>query len=1636
MPPPASAFSASSLTTEAAYLVGERLMRIWSEPGGLANRLLNRELLIPAVAASVSCGVLLLSLAASCVSGLRNPNGVDSGADSEQARDTSPSSLRERVLWHVKARRGTFNYQLLRLVLGLALLVLAACEENVTPNSFSLGQIHLPFFKWLHSNRHASLTSLSLSITYLYAVLLGFMTLFANKSWSSTTSRHSTFIYSSTFIVYAYRDMYPLATFTHIPKDNVEGLLLWFKILLLFLSGVAIPLVVPREYVPFDSKNRMEPNPEQTASLFSMLTYSFMSPIVYLAYRLPHLSYNQLPPLADYDYAHNLKSGSFKHLDLFSGAPHRHIFWGLMQVFRFEYTAMSILIALMVFASFVSPIGINFLLRYLEGEASPADLKPWVWILLLFLGPLSASLCWQGYIFFATRALVRCEAIITQLVFEHSLRIRVKAETEKGVQSPGSNVANDSSATATVVEAFDENAQSEVSDNGTEHSRDATAVSTQTTSAETVLASSSSVKSTSSKRSQQGQNIKPEGPPAGTSNASNLVGRINNLVTTDLGNITDARNLTFVVVYIPLQITLCMVFLYILLGWSAFVGLGVMIALYPLPGIVAKKIQQVQKMRLKRTDARVQTVTEAMNVLRMIKLFGWENKMQDRISEKREEELLCLWQLQILELINGNVTYDKVLLTSDECGLLSPSYAIPIIVMVATLFTYVRTSTGFSSLFDLMRDQLFMAFWMVNSVIAGKVSLDRVNEFLKEASKSTELLDAYTDKEQAAFLPQLDADDPRIGFNDATFTWSIDTDGALTPSKRKYLLKIDGELLFKRNALNLIVGPTGSGKTSMLMALLNEMHYIPAGPGSWFNLPRRGGVAYAAQESWVQNETIKENILFGSPCDEERYRKVLHQCGLERDLELFEAGDLTEVGEKGLTLSGGQKARVTLARAIYSPAEIILLDDVLAALDVHTAKWIVDKCLGGDLVRDRTVLLVTHNIAMVRSLAGFAVSIGTDGCIVAHGTVDSVLGADEAISRVLEENKESIEMASEVVDKPQTAVPPTDGKLIVAEEIEVGHVSWKSVKLFLLGLGGSHPGLFFLSFLGGLFISDLISTFQTWFLGYWASQYETHHPSDVSVPYYLTIYVSLLFAAVTFYMSGYTVFIFGVVRASRVLHQKLIQSVLGTTLRWLDTTPTSRILTRCTQDIRAVDGPLKDNGKWLTEITVTMMTKLGAVVFMTPIFLVPGMIVGAIGGWIGQIYMAAQLSVKREMSNAKAPVVGHFGAAIAGLTSIRAYSAEEAFIAGSLERINRYTRAARVFYNLNRWVCVRIDTIGGLFAAALGTYLVYIKPSSPSSVGFSLNMAVSFSSLILYWIRHFNDFEVQGNSLERIQGYINIEQEKKPSREGEPPAYWPASGSLVVSNLSAKYSPSSPKVLRDISFEIKSGERVGIVGRTGSGKSSLTLALLKCIFTEGSVIYDGVETSNLNLDALRSNVTIIPQIPELLSGSLRHNLDPFDQYDDVTLNDALRAAGLFALQADMEDGRITLDSSIASGGGNLSVGQRQILALARAIVRGSRLLILDEATSAIDHKTDTAIQMSLRHELGRDTTVITIAHRLQTIMDADKIMVLDAGEIVEFDSPSNLLDIEKGFLRSLVEESGDRQHLYDMAKGKHYDESR
>lgn len=1348
------------------------------------------------------------------------------------------------------------------------------------------------------------------------------------------------------FANYAYRDIWPLMTFTLRPVDAAEGRVLWVKVALATWAGLLGPLFEPWPYIPVYPEHPKEtPHPEQTASFASWIYYVFLDSLVWHAYRVPHLSYDQLPPLADYDEAQYLIEQHFRHLDPFSGAKKGSLLWPILRIIRRPLVHQALCTIITALARLAGPVGINELLKYLERGEEGSFVRPWVWILWVALGPITVTLFGELSLWSSTRSLIRVEAILTTLIYDHALRLRNKADAgTKTKQAPESE----------------------------------------------------SAKGDATKQNASG----------------NTVGRIMNLASSDMNNITGGRNFLGLFLGVPLNVTLSLWFLYSMLGWSSLVGFAVMVALLPVPGRLAAFMSGAQKDRMRASDGRVQLVTEMLNVLRMIKLFGWEKRAEQEIAEKRSEELKWVWKSNLYSLVIFNI--NRVL----PLWHMIATYAVYTMVMKRSLNASIVFST--MGVFGTMRNQLHWVSNQLPTVINSYVSMNRLRDFLWD----TELLDSFTevsdDLETVALAHEHD-----IGLGSSDFSWAAGA-ASSTASQPSFRLHIEDDVVFKRGHFNLVIGPTGCGKTSVLMALLGEMHRIPLSPGSWANLPREHGVAYAAQESWVLSDTIKENILFGSPYDEQRYKKVIRQCALTKDLAMFDSGDETQVGEKGITLSGGQNARVTLARAVYSSAEILLLDDVLAALDVHTARWVVNECFLGDLMKGRTIILVTHNIALTAPLAKFILSLNADGSVRSKGTAVDVLGRDPELAKEVEHEAEAMELDADG-DSAEGAAPvnPEKGKLIIPEEIALGRVGKSAYKLYLSAMGGVIYWLAYTSTEGS---ANALNILSKWWLGWWAAQYAVTSPRDVDVVYYLAVYCLLILMMTMCQLVQSLVDANGRIKASRTIHEKLVLSIFGTTFRWLDVTPTSRIITRCTQDIQATDEAVPRSINVVASICIVLVSRVFVLVAWAPVFLLPCIAVIGFGVWIGTVYIKAQLSVKREMSNRKAPVLAMFGSAIQGLVSVRAYSAQAAFREQLLKRVNEYTRVGRTFWLLNRWVAVRIDTLSAIFAAAVSSYFVYVAAVDPSTVGFILVLTTSFTTLVMDLVHWLNVMEVNANSLERLQQYIHIPQEPKGGMQ--PPAYWPSSGNLHVERLSASYTPDGPKILQDLSFELKSGERVGVVGRTGAGKSTLTLALLRCIHTEGVVMFDGVRTDSITLDALRSSVTIIPQTPELMGGTLRHNLDPFGQYDDATLNDALRSAGLFSLQETSEENRITLDTNIAGSGANLSVGQRQIIALARAIVRQSKLLILDEATSAIDYNTDAVIQQSLRTELRSDVTVITVAHRLQTIMDYDKIMVLDAGRLVEFDTPRALLQKKDGLLYTLVEQSADKDQLYAAAHGK------
>ncbi|KAI0640447.1 P-loop containing nucleoside triphosphate hydrolase protein [Trametes meyenii] len=1428
----------------------------------------------------------------------------------------------------------------------------------------------------------------------VYFAILSILSLFGTSRVDARAFVHVSLLLAVSWCTYIYRDVWPLATVDLSPADAYSGYTLWTIFAFLTLGGVIVPLLIPRKYIPINPADSMAPGPDQTACLFSLLTYWYMMPLIKLAWRLPPLTYAMFPPLADYDHLKNLVGRAFPHLDPLQSKSRRHLALVIIRVFWFEYLSLAAMSIVAVIASFAAPISIKGLLSYFEAGGAYSHIRPWFWIVLFFFGRVVKDISDQWFMYQHTRVTIRIQAVITELVFEHALRIRMKTETSDAVDDAESvSSSHASEATGLVGEGSTTAGSSATAQDG-----DAQPSS---------VDNKGKAKDASERTAPVPKEPETRSVPEKKGGGPNIIGRINNLVTTDLRNLDQASMYaTAVALEVPLQVTLCMVFLYQILGYSALVGLATMLVTLPLPGYIAKLIQGVQHEKMKRTDSRVQVVTEMVSVVRMIKLFGWESRIAAQLDQRRREELIAVRKSKMLAL-TVNLCHVWLMKCIRTC------YVLPVLIMLSTFSTYVSGSAPsrvFSAMpvLEILRDDLQVAFNMLPQLVQS--------EFSPGPCLDSECFSAAAPPADRAGV---------VGIRNATFTWSKEATASQTPGstrKRTFALRVDEELNFQRGKVNLIVGPTGAGKTSLLMALLSEMHYIPSGSDSYVSLPREAGIAYAAQESWVQNDTIRNNILFGAPYDEARYQKVLSQCALQPDLSLFDAGDDTEVGEKGITL---RYARITLARAVYSQAEILLLDDVLAALDVHTSKWIVEKCLKGDLLRGRTIILVSHNVALVGPIADFVVDVGSDGRILSQGTLASALERDSELVKEISEKREEIEKANLEVnaEKAEAAVAkPPGGKLVIEEETEVGHVGWTALKLYI-GNMSKTPLIFWFLYVSGHASQQFFGNIQIWYLGYWASQYENRAPQDVAVGHYLTVYTLFVVAGLVSIALCVTYYVFGSLRAARIVHEKLVVSVLGTTLRWLDKTPAARIITRCTEDIHTIDNQIARSTDMLVQIVLILLVKVLAIVLFSPAFIGPAILIGIAGSLIGYVFMRAQLSVKREMSKAKAPVLSHFGAAIGGIVSVRAYGAQEAFKIEAHRRIDKYSQVSVTHEGLNRWLSIYIDFVGTLFATGLAIYLTYVAKLSAADTGFSLNMAVVFGSTLFFFIRYFNDYQIAG-SLERIQQYLLIEQEPKPTPAGVPPAYWPASGHLEVEKLSARYSQDGPQVLRGISFEVTAGERIGVVGRTGSGKSSLTLALLRCILTEGNVRYDGLPTDKLNLDALRSNITIIPQVPELMSGTLRQNLDPFSEHDDAVLNDALRSAGLFSLQGEEDQSRITLDTTIAGGGSNLSVGQRQILALARAIVRRSKLLILDE-----DYETDTVIQTSLRTELGKDVTLLTVAHRLQTIMDADKIMVLDAGRIVEFGKPSHLLKDKKGFLRALVDESGDREKLYEMARG-------
>ncbi|KAI2616070.1 P-loop containing nucleoside triphosphate hydrolase protein [Hypoxylon sp. NC1633] len=1117
------------------------------------------------------------------------------------------------------------------------------------------------------------------------------------------------------------------------------------------------------------------------------------------------------------------------------------------------------------------------------------------------------------------------------------------------------------------------------------------------------------------------------------------------------------------------ELIVSLLFLVNLLGWKALLaGFSTMLALLPINIYFSRRYSDAQDRLMKVRDEKVEVVSEALQGIRQIKFSALEPQWEAKIGQVRERELQCIWStfMNDLMLIGCWVTSPIMLAAVSLAvyaalnGTLSPSVAF------VSLGVFKQLETTLSVIPELTTD-----------LLDAWVSVKRIDTYLRgaEISKITKEADEVT-------------------FDNASIAWPSDNQ---EDNPDRFVLR-DLNIKFPKGELSVISGKTGSGKSLMLAAILGEVEIlggsisVPQAPSERYDTKANrdnwtipGAIAFVAQIPWIENATVKENILFGLPYDAYRYNKTIEVCALTKDMDMFSDGEDTEIGANGINLSGGQKWRITLARAIYSRAGILVLDDIFSAVDAHVGRHIYEKCLNGELCAGRTRILVTHHVALCEPETKYLVELGDGRALHAglvseleqtgtlqqikiHEQTDREIRDDEASTAINSEetSQADIEPNGEPLTKVASKVQAR--KFVEEETREKGAVKGKVYAAYLR-YTGSWPfwSAIILLF---LFVQAMILS-RSWWLRIWTGSYEGHEEditlhtarpgftyqfvmpqfamsnmmvrptveADHSLGFYLGIYVFL--STFTSFISTFRYYyIFrGSIRASRQLFAKLNFVVLRAPLRWLDTVPLGRILNRFTADFHAVDTHMAYSVAFAASACLNLVGVVVAGLFVSPIIIILAFSLLAASAFYAVRYLNGARPTKRLESITKSPVFEQFGSALTGVQTIRSFDKTQTYIQRMYKKLDDWTVASWHLWLFIRWMGWRMSVMGSFFASFVAMLIILSPDIDAALAGFGLAFALEFSNHVMWTIRHYANVELEMNAAERIVEYTELQTE---SLDGvSPPAAWPTEGRVEVNDLVVSYAEDLPPVLKGLSFTVERNERIGVVGRTGAGKSSLTLALFRFLEARsGSIRIDGLDISKIKLHDLRSRLAIIPQDPVLFSGTVRSNLDPFDEHTDAELFDSLARVHLIS-EGEDENGLSpetpttasasatgtstptsttatkqktkkntnifrNLDSAVSEGGLNLSQGQRQLLCLARAIASRPRVMVLDEATSAVDMATDALIQRGIRDEF-RGSTLIVIAHRLSTIADFDRILVLSDGKVAEYGSPRELWEMRR-----------------------------
>lgn len=1022
---------------------------------------------------------------------------------------------------------------------------------------------------------------------------------------------------------------------------------------------------------------------------------------------------------------------------------------------------------------------------------------------------------------------------------------------------------------------------------------------------------------------------------------------------------------------------------------------------------LSKNQRRAQAEHMEATEQSSRLVSEALRGLRQIRLSSLEPLWQDRIFAARNHNLAAAWRVSVhAEMVNLVATLGPVLFASVtisiyafRTGVFSPSVAFTSINLFGNLHAVIKQLPT-----------------RLASLHRARLSYAKLQLYFEQAEWT----------QQAAIADT-------VSLQSANLSWVEDEKGTI-------LKNVD--LKIPKNGISLVTGQVGSGKSLLLSSILEESSLQsgelakPAVDTSSGTSTARsvvaGSVAFVSQPPWIEDRTIKENICFGYNCDDDRYRKVLHACALSPDLELLSNGDLTAAGTGGSSLSGGQKWRVAFARALYSPAELIISEDILAAVDTAVARHLCDHALRGDLLQGRTMIMATHHPEYCSELSTCLISLHNGSATVNYKSAATpklaVSGQPQDFGPNAETEKSHRSPTEEPV-QPPPAQP--SGQHSKPQDY------WAILQMYAKKTGSLRGYVFAIPI---VLCYRFLSTSNSWWLAKWTSRDNTVSQQHSTV-YDIGIYLSLSVASAVFLSAQTLIFTRLGHDSSRKLFEGLTRRVLKARFSWINSTPPGQVIQTLDSDMYAIDhrmAPqiigilssimniificasrqvLKDKRRNRVSLTRCSLSSSPYTIFSSAIML-------ASYTAVAQKALETSQRLRPVVNSCNFPVSNYISSAQSGLTTIRAFGKSAHYIEVMQEHIDRANTAFTHMALGHSWLGIRLGVLGSTFVAAV-TAATVLSKGTAASTGLAITLALQLRQALNITIGQINVTRTGLNAIDRVLALASIPSEEEEG-EANAPKDWPSHGRVEVHNLGVRYDENLPWALNDITFSVEPGQRLGIVGRTGAGKSSLINALLRFVdATTGEILIDGQDISNISRKRVRDAVTVIPQDAFLWSGTLRSNVDVFDKHSDDKIIAALRSVHFASVDQDREVAAADLDRNTLSGGSNMSHGQRQLVCLARVILEDQcRILVLDEATSGIDHITEAAIQGAIKDNFG-DVTILVVAHKLLTVAEFDSILVLSQGEVVEHDAPQQLM-ASKGKFWNMVEQSEDSGKIKEL----------